>query len=95
MQDAPAPSTLTPPDSPLLAHLLAQLTVIKAQTQMIRRRINAPHGDDGYLVAQAAAQARSLDAIERAVSLAMTQLIGARELGRMPPEPLVEAEGVD
>lgn len=81
------------PDSPLLRHLISQLTVIKAQAQMIGRRTRLSNADEAYL----AEQERSIDAIEKAVARAMAQLVSAGERGRMPPEPLerlVESEDV-
>jgi hypothetical protein len=92
MPDAPAPAHASSPDSPLLSHLVSQLTVIKAHAQLVRRRIHQPGANEAHLASEAAAQERSLAAIDKAVELAMFQLIGAGERGRMPIEPLVESD---
>jgi hypothetical protein len=94
MPDAATPSHSSSTESPLFSHLVSQLTVIGAQAQLIRRRIHLPGTDEAQLAVQVAAQERSLVAIEKAVALAMTQLIGASELGQMPLHPLVEADDV-
>lgn len=81
MTDAPAPSPPSLPDSPLLYHLVSQLTVIKAQAQMIRRSM-----DDAEVMDDS--QERAFMAIDSAVDRAMTQLLIAARNGRMPLEPL-------
>jgi hypothetical protein len=85
MPDAPAPSHPSIPDSPLLHHLVSQLTVIKAQAQMIRRRMDEPDPESGMVDV---VQARAFNAIDLAVDQAMAQLLIAGRGGRMPLEPL-------
>ncbi len=84
----PVPSAPSPPpmpDSPLLHHLVTQFTVIKAQAQMIRRRMNEPEAPTDSL---SASQERAFIAIDLAVDQAMTQLLIAARGNRMPLDPL-------
>lgn len=87
MPDCPVPSRPSLPDSPLLHHLVSQFTVIKAQAQMIQRRM---HDLDPAADAESvnASQERAFMAIDLAIDQAMTQLLIAARGGRMPLEPL-------